>query len=151
MKRRLLMIAAFSLALRAGAARTDEAAEALKQFQGTWILDSVEVNGVKVDAETMKKQGHEITLIVKDEKFTLKLKRGDVEGTLKLDPTKKPKTYDSNGTDPEGMTHETVGIYKFEGDTLTVCFVATGKDRPTDFKAEAGSEAVVQVFRRDKK
>jgi RNA polymerase sigma-70 factor (ECF subfamily) len=151
MKVRLLMIAAVGLALGAGAARADEVGEDLKQFQGTWILDSVEVNGVKIDAETMKKQGHEITLTVKDQKFTLKLKRGDVDGALKLDPTRKPRAYDSKGTDPEGVTHETVGIYKFEGDTLTVCFVAAGKDRPTEFKAGAGSEAVVQVFKREKK
>jgi RNA polymerase sigma-70 factor (ECF subfamily) len=151
MKLRLLMLGAAALALGAGAPKEDEAARDLKQFQGTWTLDSVEVNGMKIDAETLKGAGQEITLIVKEDKVTLKLKRGDVEGTLKLDPTKKPRAYDSKGTDPAGQTHEAVGIYKFEGDTLTVCYVAAGKDRPTEFKAEAGSEAVVQVFKRDKK
>jgi uncharacterized protein (TIGR03067 family) len=145
------MVVVLGLALGAGAAGADEAGGDLKQFQGTWTLDAVQINGVKVDVEMMKKQGHDITLVVKDEKFTLKLKRGDMEGTLKLDPTKKPKAYDAKATDPEGKTHESIGIYKIEGDTLTVCYVAAGKDRPTEFKADAGSEAVVQVFKRDKK
>jgi RNA polymerase sigma-70 factor (ECF subfamily) len=151
MKLRLLMILAMGLAVGADASREDEAAKDLKTFQGTWSLVSVEVNGKKIDAETMKKARHEITLIVKEDKVTLKLRRGDVVGAIKLDPTRKPKAYDTKGTDPEGQTHEAVGIYKFEGDMLTVCYVPTGKDRPTEFKADADSGAVVQVFKRDKK
>jgi uncharacterized protein (TIGR03067 family) len=154
MKRRLLMIVAFGLAaglVRAEDPKGGDAAKDLKQFQGTWALQSVEANGMMIDAEALKKAGHEITLTVKEDKVTLKLKRGDVVGTIKLDPSKKPKAYGSKGTDPEGKTHEAVGIYKIEGDTLTVCYVAAGKDRPTDFKADAGSEAVVQVFKREKK
>jgi uncharacterized protein (TIGR03067 family) len=149
MKLRLLMILSVGLALGADAPKEDEVAKELKQFQGTWTLDSVELNGMKVDADTVKKHG--ITMIVKEDKFTLKLRRGDLEGTLKLDATKKPRAYDAKATDPEGKTHESVGIYKIEGDTLTVCYVATGKDRPTEFKADAGSEAGVQVFKRNKK
>jgi uncharacterized protein (TIGR03067 family) len=151
MSLRLLVIVALGLALGADAPREDEAAKDLKQFQGTWTLVAVEVNGKKIDAEAMKKAGHEITLIVKDEKVTLKLRRGDMAGTLKLNPSKKPKAYDSRATDPEGQTHEAVGIYKIEGDTLTVCYVAAGNDRPSEFKADAGSGAVVQVFKRDRK
>src|SRR5262245_8213263 len=112
MKVRLLMLVAVGLALGADAATGQEVAKDLQQFQGTWALESVEMNGMKIDAATMKQAGHEITMIVKDENVTLKLKRGDMAGTLKLDPSKKPKAYDAKGTDPEGKTHETVGIYK---------------------------------------
>src|SRR5262245_6941397 len=97
MKLRLLMLGAVALAFGAGAPREDEAARDLKQFQGTWTLDSTEVNGVKVDRDALKGAGHEITLVVKEDKITLKLKRGDVEGSLKLDPTRKPRAYDSKG------------------------------------------------------
>src|SRR4051812_33035021 len=149
MKMRLLMVVVVGLALGADAPKKDEAAKDLKQFQGAWALDSMEINGVKVDADNLKKAG--ITMMVTGEKLILKLKRGDLEGTLKLDPTKKPRAYDAKGTDPEGKTHESVGIYKLDGDTLTICFVGAGKNRPTEFKAGAGSEAVFQVFKRDKK
>jgi uncharacterized protein (TIGR03067 family) len=147
----LLLLMAVGLALGADVPNEDEAAKALQQLQGIWTLECVEVNGMKIDAQTMKNAGQEITLIVMDDKFTLKLKRGDVEGTLKLDSTKKPRAYDAKGTDPEGNSHETIGVYKIEGNTLTVCYVAAGKVRPTEFKAGAGSEAVIQVFKRSKK
>jgi uncharacterized protein (TIGR03067 family) len=145
----LLMSLVAGLALGADAPKADEVAKDLKRFQGTWTLVSMEANGVKVEADNFKKAG--ITLIVEDEKITLKLARGDVKGTIKLDPTKKPKAYNATGTAPEGNPEESVGIYQLDEDTLTVCYVSAGKERPTEFKAGAGSEAVLQVFKRDKK
>ena len=148
----MLMAAGLAVGLAPGAEgpKENQAAKDLQQFQGTWTLESVEVNGMKIDAETLKKAGHEITLIVKEDKVTLKLKRDDVEGTLKLDPTKRPKAYDTKGTDPEGQTHEAVGIYKFEGDELVIALtVGEGKDlpRPTEFKPStiAGKRQMVVV------
>jgi uncharacterized protein (TIGR03067 family) len=151
MKLWLLWVLAVGLALEADAPRgEDAAAKALQQFQGTWTLEAVEANGMKLDAQAMKNAGQEIILIVREARFTLKLKRGDMEGTLTLDATRQPRAYNAKGTDPEGMTHEVVGIYKIDGDTLTVCAVAAGKERPTEFKADAGSEAVIQVFKKNK-
>ncbi len=62
MKLRLLLMMAMSLVLGADAPKEDPAAKALQQFQGTWTLESVEVNGMKIDAPAMKQAGHEITL-----------------------------------------------------------------------------------------
>jgi uncharacterized protein (TIGR03067 family) len=150
MKRRLLMIVAVGLVLGADAPKKDEAAKELDRFQGTWALVSSEANGVKVDAEELKKAG--ITLVFKGEKFTVKFSNGDTVGTFKPAPAKKPRAFDTMATDPTGKTSEGVGIYKFDGDTLTFCFVVGArKDRPTEFKAGAGSEAVLQVFKREKK
>jgi len=150
MKRWLLMVVAVCLVLGADAPKKDEAAKELDRLQGTWILVSSEANGMKVDAAELKKTG--ITLVFKGEKFTVKLSNGDTVGTFKPDPGKKPKAFDTRAADPAGKTAEGVGIYKLDGDTLTFCFVVgAGKDRPTEFQAATGSEAVLQVFKRDKR
>jgi uncharacterized protein (TIGR03067 family) len=149
MQLRCLLILGVGLILAADAPKKEEAAKELEKFQGTWTLVAVEANGQKASEEDLKKG--EVTLVVKDDKFTLKTAQGNFEGSLKLDPAKKPKAYDAKGTDPGGKTQESVGIYKFDGDKLTVCFALLGKERPTEFKAEAGSDAIMEVFKREKK
>jgi uncharacterized protein (TIGR03067 family) len=146
----ILTILAVGLTLGADLPKNDKAAKDLDRFQGTWVLVSSEANGVKADAEELKKA--EITLAFEGEKFTVKLSNGKTVGTFKPDPAKKPRAFATTATDPAGKTSEGIGIYKFDGDTLTFCFVVgAGKGRPTEFEAGAGSEAVLQVFRRDKK
>jgi uncharacterized protein (TIGR03067 family) len=149
MKLRLLLIVTIGAALGAAAQDAAKDAKDLDRLQGTWALISMEVNGMTLDEEKLKGVG--FTFVVENDQVTIKC-NDEVRGTstIKLDPTKKPKAFDSTGTDAAGNTHGSLSIYKLEGDTLTTCTVLAGKDRPTDFQAAAGSEAMLQVFRRQK-
>ena len=72
------------------------------------------------------------------------------EGTFTIDPKKTPATIDlvpGKGR-YEGKTLP--GIYKLEGDTLTIAFAEPGKDRPTAFESKAGSGVVLVVHKRAK-
>ena len=42
------------------------------------------------------------------------------------------------------------GIYKFEGETLTICYSGIGKERPTEFASKAGSGAMLFVQKKEK-
>lgn len=53
---------------------------------------------------------------------------------IRLDPTKLPKAFDVEWS-PGKFYH---GIYRFEGDTLTLCYSNPGQPRPTEF---VGSDA----------
>jgi uncharacterized protein (TIGR03067 family) len=65
-----------------------------------------------------------------------------VNGARKIDPTKNPKEITLT---PDGSNKSLLGIYKLEGDTLTLCF---GEKRPTDFKAKEGP--TLWVLKREK-
>jgi uncharacterized protein (TIGR03067 family) len=49
---------------------------------------------------------------------------------IRLDTSKKPRAIDSRQTDGPGLR---LGVYKFEGDTLTICDDIDGRHRPTSF------------------
>jgi len=42
------------------------------------------------------------------------------------------------------------GIYKLEGDVLTICTASPGQPRPEQFKADKGSGRTLQTFQRER-
>jgi uncharacterized protein (TIGR03067 family) len=65
------------------------------------------------------------------------------EFQFKLDPLKKPRAIDVTAVNGPFMKMTNPGIYTLEGDTLKLCLPnKTTSRRPTDFKAEKGSDLV---------
>jgi uncharacterized protein (TIGR03067 family) len=123
----------------------DDAKDDQKAIQGTWAAVSIEQGGEKQPEDE-----------VKDARITFEaggkvhLKHGDKEKNLtyELDSTKVPKQITVKGDD--GKTQR--GIYKLDGDTLTVCMgEEDSKERPTEFSTKAGSKAHLVVLKREKK
>ena len=119
----------------------------LKKFQGTWTFESVEAGGKKLPADQFKG----ITVTFAGDKYAVKKSDEVVEAaTLKLDPSKSPKTLDAKVTDGPNKGALILGIYEISGDTLKVCFDPEGKKRPTEFKGLSGGQTLV-VHKRVKK
>ena len=132
-----------------GAAAGDNAdvEKELKKFQGTWTFESVECAGKKLPADLFK----EMIVVFEGNKYSVKMGDMVVEAaTLKLDPSKTPKTLDSKVTDGPNKGNLILGIYEIDGDTLKVCFDEKGKSRPTEFKT-AGTQMTLVVHKRVKK
>jgi uncharacterized protein (TIGR03067 family) len=148
MRRRLFLALAVAGLLAADAPR-DEANKEKQKIQATWQCTAAEVNGRKApEAEV-----NALKLIFAGTEFTFKLPDGDVKGNVKmLDTTTESRLIDLDfKVGPIRGTLE--GIYKVEGDTLTLCLhsMPDVKQRPAEFTGKEGSNQFLLVFRREKR
>jgi len=132
-----------------GEAKEEAVAKDLQAFEGTWRLSSKEEDGKRFGEEEIKDVIGTI-----DGSGKVSVRRGDKvinEGTVKLDPTKKPKAIDITFTAGERKGQMVLGIYEIEGDTFRVCVARPGDERPAEFSAKAGSGRTLVAYQREKK
>ena len=134
----------FVLATVAGGRDEDAATKDLKRMEGDWAALSMEVDGVKVPDEDAMAYFR----TVKGDRYTVSRYRKALgKGTVKLDPTKKPRAIDAL---PAGEGKSLLGIYEFDGNKLKLCFARPGKARPTEFRSKEGSGHTLTVWQREK-
>ncbi|MBI1833049.1 MAG: TIGR03067 domain-containing protein [Planctomycetes bacterium] len=112
----------------------DAAQKELKLFQGKWTAVAMFDNGTAVPEDKLKIT----TMIVDGNKWVIK--EGDkvsLEGTFKIDPTKKVKTIDAvvKFDDKEILSR---GIFQIDGDTRKSCFAMPDEPRPDRFRKDKG-------------
>jgi uncharacterized protein (TIGR03067 family) len=135
-------------ALIATDAGDDAAKKDLAKFQGNWQLISMERDGKKTPPEEARK----ITLFIQGDKFILRKDATVIsEGTMKVDPTKKPKEIDETITTGPNKGKVFSAIYEVDDEQHRICFAAAGKERPTEFSSLPGSGQILQVWKREKK
>jgi len=152
----VLVIAGGLRLVTAGA--DDKAGPALKKelarLEGVWTISEARHGGEVVEG------GEPRELEFKAGKLIVRQgDRAPITLTLRLDLSADPKVMDWT-TDPKGKFDDAdkfaEGIYKLDGDTLTVCYhvrdnrFAKG-NRPTEFKSDEGSDAMLIVLKRSKK
>lgn len=142
----LASLCLLSLLLLLGQAEPAVKQEEVKKLQGTWVLMGMETNGAKIEGIDQLR----CKLKVKGADFTMTQGLGKLEGILQLDVAKAPAQMDTEARDAQGNVQRSYGIYKIEGDTLTVCFSADKALRPLEFKTRKGTDLVLEVFKRDK-
>ncbi len=144
MKRHALLVLVVGLLLAADDPK-DEVKKEQDKFKGTWIVESAEHKGQASE----EGKGDEVTF--DGDQVTIKRANGEErKGTIKIDPTKKPKTIDFTPSDGDNKDKIHPGIYELKDDTLKVCFSQPDNERPTAFSTKADSEEMLYVFKRKK-
>ncbi len=142
------LIAAMMGVLIAAAPCEDAAKQDLAKFQGHWTLISAERDGKKMSAEDARK----FELTIQGNRFILRKDSVIIsEGTMTLEPTRKPKAIDETITTGPNKGKRYPAIYEIDSEQHRICFAAAGKERPTEFSSTPGSNRLLQVWRRKKK
>jgi uncharacterized protein (TIGR03067 family) len=144
------LFAGVSLLSAAGEAKEDAVKKDLEALKGTWAVVSAERDGKKFTDDQLK--GVLVTFDADGKVSVQRQGQPLFEGTVMIDPTKKPKTIDATQTsegDNKGKTAH--GIYEIEGDTLKICSAEFGKERPSEFSSKPGSGHFLRVYKREKK
>jgi uncharacterized protein (TIGR03067 family) len=140
MFKRALVLLAAGLLVAADKPSEDAVKEERGKLEGTWTMSSLEQGGKKSAVAT----GKERKLTIKGDHWTVSggAKKGS-SMIFTIDPSKDPKTIDLS-VKMGAKEHVSKGIYKLEGDTLTICrCVGKEGDRPADFKSKKGYVLVV--------
>ncbi len=137
----VVLVLSLSLAARSGDAKDRDA------MQGAWLPSAAELAGGKFPDEIRKT----IKLVIKDDGYTVSVGKAVDQGTVKLDPSAKPKTMEITGTDGPNKGKTFRAIYEIKGDTLRICYDLSGKNYPAEFKTENGTQLYLVTYQREKR
>ena len=148
-RRTMLALATILLSTAAVAQSTEDEKEkkARDELQGTWLPRSAELDGEKLSDQDIKS----IKLVVTDDKYKVTVGDSVDEGTFTLDTSSDPRGMEIKGTSGPNKGKTIPAIYELKEDTLKVCYNLEGKDRPTEFKTNAGSKFYLVTYKREKR
>ena len=125
-----------------------QAEDARKALEGTWTATQAERDG-KSAGDVV---GHRLSFT--GSRFQIQSKDGETlyAGTFRVDPAPKPAAIDFEHTEGVLKGKAWTGIYRLDGDTLTVCDSVPNLDkpRPAAFEAKGGAGYVLITFKRTK-
>jgi uncharacterized protein (TIGR03067 family) len=115
----------------------------IDRIQGSWKMTKIEVEGKPPPPEYVEKgkfvfKNNNVS-IYQDDKV-------QEQATFVLDSAKRPPMIDFTATEGPGKGKISYGIYRIEGDSLTICMAAPGAKRPTEFKGQ-GKAGVLRFER----
>jgi uncharacterized protein (TIGR03067 family) len=122
----------------------DVARPEFAKLEGTWKLIEGSEGGKVTPPEQLAKAN--VLVTIKGNKLTVDAPTGKLEWTIFVDPAHQPKAADFIG--PQDRVE--AGIYKLEGDKLTIHISAVGMERPVNFTTTENDKRSILVLQRQK-
>jgi uncharacterized protein (TIGR03067 family) len=135
---------ALSLAMLAAVSAGDAQDKKKATFEGAWVGTSWKRGPGEVPRD---KVATELVLTAGAYEFPKGINRISKKGAIKVDDTKGTIDFTPEDGPAKGKTLQ--GIYKIEGDVLTLCFTGAGGARPKEFKSD-DRNTVLATYERKK-
>jgi len=123
---------------------TEEQKKELGKLSGTYGVTKFERDGKASPADELKK----MKVVQNGAEWTFYLGEDATKGKDAVAPDKTPKEIDSTYTDGREKGKTVKGIYKIDGKTITYCWAAPEKDRPTAFATKTDDGSTLMVLER---
>jgi len=118
-----------------------------REMAGTWQAVSSSVDGRDAVGDDLKKIG----LSINDEGNATFTRDGkSLLAATKIDPSQDPSWIDFTYTDGADKGRNSLGIYKMENGSLTICYAKSGYPRPSDFAPESRASLTLATYSRPK-
>ena len=119
----------------------------LKRQEGTWAVVSSIHEGQAAPRDLIRS----IKRVVEGDHVVWERDGKRFAGTtIELDLGQDPKAINVTPDGGRNRGQRVLGIYKFEGEQLTICMAEPGKPRPKAFEANKGSGCTLRTFTREK-
>jgi uncharacterized protein (TIGR03067 family) len=116
----------------------------LERLQGSWAVTALEVDGQFTPAGMLA----EARIVIRGRRFTSSGMGAVYRGTVALDDSHTPAHIDMTFTAGPEKGNTNLGIYRFSGETLTLCLATRGSLRPERFAALPGSGFALETLSR---
>jgi uncharacterized protein (TIGR03067 family) len=124
--------------------KTDGRSGDLDALQGAWHLSVLEVDGQVMPPDAAAGS----RIVITGDSFASSGMGGTYAGTVEIDPTKTPKHLDLRFTDGHAAGTRNPGIYRLDGNNLTICLATRGTTRPKTFATKPKSGLALETFQR---
>jgi uncharacterized protein (TIGR03067 family) len=116
----------------------------LRSLEGEWRLARLEIDGNALPATVTE----HTRILIDGDRFRTESPEGTYEGRLAIDTEATPPHFDVHfiaGPEAGNTSH---GIFKLDGDNLTLCLGLVHSPRPTAFATKPGSGAALEHLHR---
>jgi uncharacterized protein (TIGR03067 family) len=117
----------------------------IEMLRGVWRVVSLEIDGGTISGAALDGA----TITIQGDRFTSIGMGAQYGGTIEVDATHNPNTFNMNfKTGPENG-NVNLGIYELNGDSWRICLATKGTTRPREFVATPGTGIALEVLKRN--
>jgi uncharacterized protein (TIGR03067 family) len=118
--------------------------EELRSLEGEWEFESLQVDGGDVAPQMLSGS----RLLIDGDRFRMESPMANYDGEFGIDVDEAPQHIDIEFVEGPEAGNWSYGIFRLEGDRLTICLGLTGASRPADFTTSSGSGHALETLRR---